>query len=148
MSTVYISKNSQKGVSIFLALSVLSVFLGISLGLSAILLSQLRTTNKAGLSIVAFHAADSGLEWVLWRHSECIGTEPISVECLSPCVIEQDGDGGDDICLLESGYYGDVLDSGAEYELEFERDLNDVGGEATSTGIYRGTRRSAHADYD
>ena len=55
----------EKGVSILFAVSILSVILGISLGTSTILISQIKTIRKIGYSVTAFYAADNGIEEVL-----------------------------------------------------------------------------------
>jgi hypothetical protein len=55
----------QKGISVLYAVFVVVVLLAISLGLSSILISQIKTLGEAGHSVVAFYAADSGVEKVL-----------------------------------------------------------------------------------
>lgn len=59
------SNFSQRGVSLFLAIMVLSVILAIALGLSSILVSQIKIIRGMGNSVVAFYAADSGIEEAL-----------------------------------------------------------------------------------
>jgi len=58
-------KSSQKGISLFLTIIILSIILAIIFGLSTILISQIRTIQKMGYSVVAFYAADSGTEKAL-----------------------------------------------------------------------------------
>lgn len=58
-------KSSQKGVSLFLTITILSIILAIAFGLSTILISQIRTIQKMGYSVVAFYAADTGTEKAL-----------------------------------------------------------------------------------
>ena len=55
----------QKGVSLYLAIIILSIFLGISLGLSLILITQIKMIRGMEESVKAFYAADAGLEKVL-----------------------------------------------------------------------------------
>ena len=57
--------SSQKGISLFLTIIVLSVVLGIVLGLSTILVGQMKTLQTMGDSVIAFYAADAGVEEVL-----------------------------------------------------------------------------------
>jgi len=55
----------NKGSSLYFALAILAVVFGISLGLSAMLISQIRMTREMGDSVVAFYAADTGIEHAL-----------------------------------------------------------------------------------
>jgi len=54
--------NTQKGVAIYLAIVVMFVLLSIGVGLSTILVGQIRTIAGIGDSVVAFYAADTGIE--------------------------------------------------------------------------------------
>ena len=56
---------SQKGVSLFLTMIILSIILAIVLGLSTILVGQMKTIRVMGHSVVAIYAADSGVEQML-----------------------------------------------------------------------------------
>ena len=57
--------NSQKGISLYISLVILSVVLAIVLGLSAILIREIKITRKIGYSVVALFAADTGIEKAL-----------------------------------------------------------------------------------
>jgi len=59
------SDKKQKGVSLYLALMVMAIMLGISLGLSSIFLGQMKTVKQVGDSVMALCAADAGIEAVL-----------------------------------------------------------------------------------
>jgi hypothetical protein len=52
----------QKGISLYLAVVVISILLAISLGLTAILVGQIKTARSTGYSVVAFYAAETGIE--------------------------------------------------------------------------------------
>jgi len=56
---------SQRGISILFAISILSVVLSIGLGVSSILVGQMKTIREMGYSVVAFYAADNGIEEIL-----------------------------------------------------------------------------------
>ncbi len=56
------NKDYQKGVSIFLAVSLMSIVFIIVLGISLILASQLKITRATGRSVTSFFVADSGIE--------------------------------------------------------------------------------------
>ena len=60
-------KNNKKGVSLVIAIVILSVLLAAALGLGTIILFQARVIKEAGDSVVAFCAADSGVEDALYR---------------------------------------------------------------------------------
>jgi hypothetical protein len=60
----------EKGVSILLAVLTLSFVLSISLGVSAILMSQMKMLGEVGYSVIALYAADSGIERALLKRSE------------------------------------------------------------------------------
>lgn len=59
------NKNCEKGVSLYLAILIMSLLLAMGLGLSNILLSQIKIIKEMGNSVVAFYAADTGIEMVL-----------------------------------------------------------------------------------
>lgn len=56
---------SQKGVSLYLAFMIMVVVLSISFGISSIFLTQTETIRGMGYSVIAFYAADAGIERVL-----------------------------------------------------------------------------------
>ena len=57
--------NKQRGISVLFAISILSVILSIGLGTSSILIRQIKTIREISYSVVAFYAADNGIEEVL-----------------------------------------------------------------------------------
>lgn len=61
------TKNT-KGISILFAVLILSVVLSIGLGLGSILVGQTKTIRQAGYSVVAFFAADAGIEEILMNY--------------------------------------------------------------------------------
>lgn len=56
----------QKGVSLFIAFIVMTLILSIALGVNVLLVSQLKSLKDAGYSLVAFGAADAGLEKIAY----------------------------------------------------------------------------------
>jgi len=64
---------SNRGVSLYLALLVMAVLLAIGLGISAILFSQIRIIRGIGDSVVAFYAADTGIEEILTKGTDVSG---------------------------------------------------------------------------
>ena len=67
-------KISQNGVSLYLALLIMAVLLSIGFGISAILFSQIKIIRGMGDSVVAFYAADTGIEEVLYRGGAVSGS--------------------------------------------------------------------------
>ncbi|OGZ24407.1 MAG: hypothetical protein A2896_01210 [Candidatus Nealsonbacteria bacterium RIFCSPLOWO2_01_FULL_43_32] len=59
--------STQKGVSLYLALMVMATLLAIALGLNSIFLGQTRTMRAMGHSVLAFYAADAGIEAILMQ---------------------------------------------------------------------------------
>lgn len=55
----------EEGVSLYLVLIILGVLLALALGISTIFLGQTKMIREMGNSVVAFYAADTGIEEVL-----------------------------------------------------------------------------------
>lgn len=58
--------NSQKGVSLIITFFVMIIILSITLAISALLYSEVKIIRNMGDSVIAFYAADSGIEKVLY----------------------------------------------------------------------------------
>lgn len=58
--------NENRGVSLYLTLTLMALMLTIALGVSSILISQMRSLGEMGNSVVAFYAADTGIERMLY----------------------------------------------------------------------------------
>ncbi|OGZ18564.1 MAG: hypothetical protein A2Z68_00670 [Candidatus Nealsonbacteria bacterium RBG_13_38_11] len=56
------NKTQERGVALFMTVLIMSVILAIGLGISGILIQQIRISGNIGNSVVAFYAADSGVE--------------------------------------------------------------------------------------
>ena len=118
----------QSGVSLYLAIIVMVILLAIVLGLTAILVGQMKMLREMGYSVIALSAADAGIERVLvdWK------TSPTTTP----------------------GYYDDSLGNGAAYEV-FVTPAAGVGCAAPnycikSIGIYplnEGVRRAIEITY-
>ncbi len=61
------NKNMEKGVSLYITIVVLSVLTASLLALVGISVSQLKIIQTAGNSVIAFYAADTGVEHCLQR---------------------------------------------------------------------------------
>lgn len=62
---------NQKGVSLFLALMIMTVFSAMGLGLSVILMSQREVIRGINYSVNAVCAADAGVEAILYLDKRC-----------------------------------------------------------------------------
>ena len=54
-----INNQKSKGISLYLALMTMSIFLALALGISVISFSQLKMTRTIGYSVMAFYASDT-----------------------------------------------------------------------------------------
>ena len=65
---------NEKGVSLVITFFIMMILLAVVLGISVILYSELKVVRNMGNSVVAFYAADTGVEQALYfdRH----GTTP------------------------------------------------------------------------
>lgn len=128
---------NQKGISIYLALLMIAIFLNLSLGLSFILFGEILMTRDIDHSIIAFYAADTGIEMILYKDN---------VECFaSPCP-----EYCTDNCQGLNPYaVSDQALGEARYDASFA--TSEVSGTirriATSTGYYQKTTRSLSGEY-
>lgn len=59
------AKMTKRGVSIYLALMIMFILLAVGLGMSAIIVSQMKMVREMGYSVIALYAADTGIERAL-----------------------------------------------------------------------------------
>jgi hypothetical protein len=57
----------KRGVSLYLALIIMFILIAIALGVSLIIVSQMKMMKGMGDSVVAFYAADTGIEQTLYQ---------------------------------------------------------------------------------
>lgn len=55
-------KQNERGVVIYLVMVILALLLSVGLGLCTVLVSQLKIINTLGNSVIAFYAAETGIE--------------------------------------------------------------------------------------
>ncbi len=56
----------QKGISLLFVVLITSLVLAIGLGISTIIIQEIKMTSQMGYSVTAFYAADSGIEAALY----------------------------------------------------------------------------------
>ncbi len=61
------SSSHEKGVSIYITLILLFVLFGLAMGLSALILGQLKILSSMGDSIVAYYAGEAGVEEMIYQ---------------------------------------------------------------------------------
>ena len=67
-----LSINNQKGdISILLALMVMTLIFALAMGLSAVIFEEIRMIRRVERSIIAFYAADTGIEKGLVYKEKC-----------------------------------------------------------------------------
>lgn len=101
-------KNKEQGISIYIAFMITTILLGIALGTSSLLFSQLGILKGLGHSIFAFYATEAGLERALYiDNTVCQGAEEHDI-CLAA---EFNNIPPEDM----------ILGNGASYKLKAER---------------------------
>jgi hypothetical protein len=111
----------KQGTSLYLAIMVMTILLAIALGLSAIFLGQTKTIKEMGNSVIAFYAADAGIEKIL--------------------VVRDNPDG------QTPDYYSGTLDNGATYQIFVTVGGACPNYCIKSVGSYKETRRAIEITY-
>lgn len=112
-----INHKNQKGVALYLTMMILSVLMAVILTMISMAISQIKVIHTLNDSIIAFYAADTGIERVLYAIFQ-EGYVPSKGECpLS---------------------YGGILENGATYEVCVSDNSASV---IFSTGSYKETKR-------
>lgn len=65
-------QNSQKGISLIITFFIMVIILAVVFSISALLFSEVKVLRNIGNSVVAFFAADSGVEKVLFYDSQVL----------------------------------------------------------------------------
>lgn len=112
----------QKSFSIYLAIMIMTILLALAFGISTILLSQVKMVGEMGDSVIAFYAADTGIEKVL--------------------------DNREDPSPLNG--YSETLANGASYQIFVLSSGPDCPADnfcIKSVGTYKGVRRAIEISY-
>jgi len=72
-------QTTNKGVSLYLALIIMFILIAIALGVSLIIVSQMKMIRGMGDSVVAFHAADTGIERALYEKRKAGATQDFTI---------------------------------------------------------------------
>ena len=107
-------KNSQKGVILFLAIVIMAILLSIGLGISTILMSQIAITRSIGNSVIAFYAADTGIERALLNRKTSPSDIPLTdlgdstYQVILYDALDCDSNSDGDICFWSVGTFRGV----------------------------------------
>ena len=61
----------QRGISVYLAMMMMVLSLTVILGLSTLFFKQIKIVRGIGDSVVAFYAADTGIEKLIYQDEQC-----------------------------------------------------------------------------
>jgi hypothetical protein len=124
------SSSSKGVVAIFITMMIMFVSLAIVLGLTVIFVGHLRILKGMGNSVIAFYAADSGIEKLLYEEKICFQkTSP----CVAPCASDCFG-------LASGSNFSGTLTNGASYSATFS--IRGGREHFESIGTFEGARRS------
>lgn len=119
---------SEKGIALFLTVIILGTILGMILGLSSLVLRQIATVSGLGESVIAIHAADSGIERLVYelrKNSYVFG-------CTPPCEITD---------IIWDDFDNEDLSYSVYYQAESPQLI------IRSVGQYRQTRRAIEVTF-
>lgn len=74
---------SQKGVSLYIAFMIMTTLLGIAIGTSALLFSQIGILRGMGHAVLAFYATEAGVERALYIDNTFCANEVEHEPCLT-----------------------------------------------------------------
>lgn len=130
-------KNSQ-GVSLYLAILIIGTLLAMGLGLSSVLIFQLKLVRGMEESVMAFYAADSGIEQALYRIRKSV---PANYTDFCDCLDLNEGG-----CSLSGSCPGTLADEGdSRYNVVITTSESET--TIQSFGIYRRTQRAIEVKF-
>ena len=110
--------SNQKGVSLYLAIMIMSMLSAVVLGLISISISGIKIAKGLENSVISFYAANTGIEHSLYK-------------------IRKDGEAGI--------VWGTLLDGETDYDVDVE--VNAGITTIKSIGTYRNTKRAIEVNY-
>jgi Tfp pilus assembly protein PilV len=142
---------NEKGVSLLFVVLIASLILAVGLGISALLIQEMRIMGEIGFSVIAFYAADSGVEEAVYdlyqspspasEHSGYLGDAYYETfaKCCNPdlekCTLEAPED-----CPLGSEHVGSSNPADPDYCDASNYCLKSLGG-------YEGVKRAIEIKY-
>ena len=107
----FLNIKKESGSALYLALVVMTVLLSMALGLSSISIGQMKTIKQMGNSVLAFCAADAGIEIVLLNRDNpvSIPETPLANGATYQVLVTASGTGtcpaGNNYCIESIGSY-------------------------------------------
>ncbi len=123
-------KENEKGISLFIVVVITSVSLGIITGMSSLLFKEMKITQGVGNSVLSFHAADSGIERIIYATRK----ESYDPSTCTPTP-----------CLAYPEVGDPSFNNGASYQAYVQSVGTST--ELRSVGIYTNTQRSVEISY-
>lgn len=117
-------KDNQKGVSVYITIIMLSILLAVSLGLAGIITGAAKMVGSLSNAVIAFHAADTGIEQALYQIKSSAGATCTNIN---------------GTCGTDCSYAVTITKTGAT--------CADAGTEIKSLGTYKTTKRKVEAAY-
>ncbi len=144
-------KSQNKGIALILTLLILAGLLGLALGISTLLVREIKLSQEIANSVVAYSAADTGIERFMYAaNKKSPPFDPTTVNCL--CSNDKKYcfcDDGTIECVADSCSGGCsstiTLSSSATYEACTKKDTSPI--EIKSTGTFRSTNRTIQISY-
>lgn len=133
-------QNPEKGVLLYYAVVITSLLLAIALGLGTIFITQIKGLKEMGDSAIAFFAADTGIEKILYLDKDCSRANCTTTIPFGPLCQEQMNLASTTNCI--GLYYystSTTLSNGSEYFATASSTGEGI--LLKSKGIYKGTQR-------
>ncbi|MEA3344092.1 MAG: hypothetical protein U9Q16_00175 [Patescibacteria group bacterium] len=89
--------NKEKGISVYLSVVIMAIILSIILGLTVILIGQIKTMKNVQNSVIAFYGADTGIEQMLVEQSAYIAPTSMNLGTGGQVTYEVWGEAGIDV---------------------------------------------------
>jgi hypothetical protein len=105
--------NFNKGVALYLGILIMLIMLTLGIGVSLIILGQLKTIKGMGKSVVAIYAADTGIERILYQDKLCR-----QLICPDPNCTDLEDDGFCDRVAEDFSLQDEPLGEGITYSVE------------------------------
>jgi len=60
-------KHNQKGISLLLTLLIMAAIISIAISISRLTVGEIKISRESPQSLIAYYAAESGIEWALYQ---------------------------------------------------------------------------------
>ena len=110
--------NFKKGQTLYLGIIILFIILAVGLGISNIIVGQFKMMKDIEKSVTALHAADTGIERILYEDNKCRKRIAAIDGCAPNCAEDSDGDTFCDGIINTYSLSSQPIDNGAEYAVD------------------------------